>query len=561
MRNGHVSGIAVGLFAALALVWTGAAGAQDKTKKDSKGEKKTEPAGKSDKKDKAAAEEEVEEVEEEEEDAAESQAAKTAADDKAKADYEEEPGEEAEIEEESEEVEEAEEGDVEEEGDEEAVEEEEAPKPPKPKKERAPLPEIPPVGVPIAEGKWVNLYLTSSIVSYYRLALQNLSGPAGTDMTLNHSFVANWIYLGFFGNFWNGRILFDVKGDLAEFITPNQWDDQLDSSDANSFLLDASVSVKPLLGVVPDDFSDFAIKFGRFIPDFGYYHTRNVGLLDVAEYPLIASSMMPFRQVGLELLYSHKYFEVVLGVFNGMRFQQAGAGGSSIWMAPGFDGANSANVVDDNKAKDFLVRVTGKIPIGLRVDAWFWLSRPEFHLATGAHAVTPVFVYGGEAVYENLFDNFIRLKLVAGFNGRTLTYPEDSATGDPVFDSFTQMGILFHAGLRVGQWVEPVVRIEMWNGRAVETAPGVFEGQDPFGQPVPGRTTRDGGAVPADLALLLSHFGMASGATWDLWATFGLNGFLFGDHMRLSVLGTYIRRSNQALGDDFWLTGQVALVL
>jgi hypothetical protein len=213
---------------------------------------------------------------------------------------------------------------------------------------------------------------------------------------------------------------------------------------------------------------------------------------------------------------------------------------SSIWIRPGFDGATLANVVDDNKGKDIMVRLTGKIPIGLSISGYFYLARPEFYVPGANHVIAPAFVYGGEAVYENMLAGHMRLKIVANFTGRTMTYPKLEGGGE-FHPTITQFAFLFHAGLKIGQWVEPVVRAEMWNGRASDylTPATPFEGQSPFGAPVQ----------------------MVDGDTWEMWATGGLNFFLFSDHCRLTLLGTYIHRANDGLPSDFWLTAQAALVI
>jgi hypothetical protein len=54
---------------------------------------------------------------------------------------------------------------------------------------------------------------------------------------------------------------------------------------------------------------------------------------------------------------------------------------------------------------------------------------------------------------------------------------------------------------------------------------------------------------------------MASGATWEMMITGGLNAFLFGDHFRLTLTGSHINRSNTAVRDDFILSLQAAAVI
>ncbi len=478
-------------------------------------------------KDKDADEEADDDVEEEDDEEEES-------------DYEEED-----VEEEEEDVEEEEEADEEDEEevdeeDEEEVDEEDEEEAEEPAKEREPLPEFPGPGVNLTEGKWINLTFNGALVSQYLLAMENLKGENDGKFRYDHSFTVQRILLGFGGDFWERRITFELLGDMGGLM-------RLSSSAGfdSGFLLDASVGIRPLIGLVPEAFEGLHIKVGRFTPGFGYYHVRNEAMLDVASHPLVVTAMMPGRQVGLQLEFSHQYFEIAVGVFNGMRYYAdvdpvSGDIASSIWIMPGFDGATMRNVIDDNKGKDIMVRLTGKIPFGLAISGYLYLARPEFYVPGANHVVAPAFVYGGEAVYENLLAGHMRLKLVANFTGRTMTYPE-LAGGGEFHPSITQFGFLFHAGLKIGQWVEPVVRAEMWNGRASDyRSPLIpFEGQSPFATPVP----------------------MADGDTWSMWATGGLNFFLFSDHCRLTLLGTYIHRANEGLSSDFWLTAQAALVI
>ena len=94
-------------------------------------------------------------------------------------------------------------------------------------------------------------------------------------------------------------------------------------------------------------------------------------------------------------------------------------------------------------------------------------------------------------------------------------------------------------------WMAPLVDAaygtSFWNGRATDFgSPGVFTGQGPDG---------------------LTRGGMASGATWEMMITCGLNAFLFGDHFRLTLTGTHVNRSNTAMRDDFILSLQAAALI
>jgi hypothetical protein len=102
------------------------------------------------------------------------------------------------------------------------------------------------------------------------------------------------------------------------------------------------------------------------------------------------------------------------------------------------------------------------------------------------------------------------------------------------------MSMLLHAGARIGRWVEPMVRFDFYNGLASDFgSPGTYWGPGPFG--------------------VVRQY--ASGDTWEMWLTGGVNGYLFGDHFRMTLAGTYVHRANSMLRDDLWLSLQAAALI
>lgn len=442
---------------------------------------------------------------------------------------------EEEVVEEEEEVEEEVEEETEEEAEEEEVEveeeveetEEEAIEPIE-KEEVEPPATIPPTGVKLVENDWVSLKFIGVFAQYFRFSF---TGIGGDDSDWDDDFVTKRIRTILTGGFWDERVSFLLQGDLAE-AAPFNGPDEVDSG----FLLDARVNIFPFKGFGPEALGGLGIAFGRFIPDFTYYMPRNVGMLDFVEYPLATSTFAVWRQIGTEIMYKHKYFEGVFGIFNGVKYRYNDMGFSTEWIGPGYLGAtlgDGSNLVDDNRAKDYLVKLKGKYPdLGIWVEAFAYIGMPEFYdKASGDHSYGYSMIFGGEAGIDHRFTDMLKLKLLGGFSARSIDYPDGATCNTTACKAYTQTGFFAHVGVQIGRWVEPMVRIDWLNDRGqFLTIEGVA------------------GLMPDE-------------SVWTLWPSAGIKFLLYGDHLQLTLVNTYKHYSNPHFDDSNDVTLQLILLL
>jgi len=405
---------------------------------------------------------------------------------------------------------------------------------PKPKVE-----EFPPPGVVLAQNDWITLKFIGVFAQYFRLTTEGIGDDyentvSGSDNYNNEvDFVTKRIRTILTGNFWKERVSFLLQGDLTETALFN------DGEQDSGFLLDARVDIKPFIGIGPKELSGISISFGRYIPDFTYYMPRNVGLLDFVEYPLVTSSFAPWRQIGIEVSFNHKYFEILGGVFNGMRFRRKpsddpASKDSDMWIAPGYLAATlgkNSNLSDDNNAKDFLVKIKGKYPdYGLWLEVFSYISMPEFYQGD-SHSNGRAITFGGEAGIEHRVTSNLRIKIIGGYSGRWIEFPKNAFCNNTECEAYTQMGFFIHAGALIGRWVEPLVRIDWFNDRgeflAINKVPGLSEGEE----------------------------------VWTLWPSVGLKFPLYGDHVQVTLVDTFKHYANPHMDDSNDFTIQLILLL
>lgn len=242
------------------------------------------------------------------------------------------------------------------------------------------------------------------------------------------------------GGFLDDKIGYHVEGDMVNM---------------EGFLLEAIAVLRPLKAM--------EIRFGRLLPDFTYFMPRNVGKLITIDYPLVTSSFAPWNQVGLELKYEHEYFDIVAGIFNGMRFESEtttnSAGEevtiSSHELAEGYGSATLDNMTDDNLGKDLLFGFIVKPMKGLEVGGYLWYGMPQYHwydvssgdvkddLASLLHA-------GIEARY--LHEEF---SVLAEYSMRRIYYPGST---DVRPDPLVGHGGYLHIGYRFIRMLEVMLR-------------------------------------------------------------------------------------------------------
>jgi len=249
------------------------------------------------------------------------------------------------------------------------------------------------------------------------------------------------------GGFLKDKIGYLIQGDMVN---------------TDGFLLDARASIKPT--------KEIEFRFGRFIPDFTYFMPINVGKLMAIDYPLVTESFAVWRQVGLELIFRQKYFEIYAGVFNGMRFQKktfTDANGkvydvSSNLLASGYMSATLDNLTDDNIGKDLLFRFVIKPPVsGLEMAGYIWYGMPQykwFDAGSGGvrDDIANVVLFGGEVRYI-----YEKLSILGEYAMRRIYYPAGSVNPEGFLISTTPLishGAFLHAGYRVIKPLEIFMR-------------------------------------------------------------------------------------------------------
>lgn len=301
------------------------------------------------------------------------------------------------------------------------------PLPPAPSYHPAPEP-----GIPVVEAGWGHMKLSGVMQ-----ATLSASDLANENESRDVEFAFKRMRLILSGGFLDERVGYYVEGDMAN---------------VGGFLLDARASLKFLRGL--------EVRFGRFIPDFTYFMPANVGRLMTIDYPVVTERFGVFRQVGLETWFRHDYFDIVAGVFNGMRFREEGVV-SSPELMKGFMGADWTNLADDNTGKDFLARLVAKPVEGLEIGGYIWYGIPQYtwyDVAAGrmADEAADMVLFGAEARYLRE-----ELTLLAEYAMRRIYYPDGAL--DPQMlpvepDPRVGHGGFLHAGYRFVKRLELMLR-------------------------------------------------------------------------------------------------------
>ncbi|MFH1434434.1 MAG: hypothetical protein ABIJ56_01840, partial [Pseudomonadota bacterium] len=348
-------------------------------------------------------------------------------------------------------------------------------------------------GITLVKAGWGNMRLFG--ILHAQLAASDLADTADARHT---EFRLARMDLILEGNFWNRKIGYYIEGDMANVA---------------GFLLDARVSVMPAQGL--------EIRIGRFIPDFTYFMPACKSGLMAIDYPLVTSSLAPWHQVGLEIMFRHKYFELIGGVFNGMRFKKTMDPSSHYIsipeMADGYTGATWENLSDDNMGKDVLFTFLVKPVKGLALGGYIYYGMPQYTwrdtgIGEFKDEMANMILYGFEVRYLNekftILAEYAMRRLYYPDGATSLLYNEEerrftypSVSPDPTLSH----GAYLHAGYRFISMLEIMLR---------------------------------GDYFDADLDSDLGQ---------EIWGTLGLNWYLDGIHARMTL--EYILKARQRWKD------------
>ncbi|MFH1434991.1 MAG: hypothetical protein ABIJ56_04665, partial [Pseudomonadota bacterium] len=271
-----------------------------------------------------------------------------------------------------------------------------APKPPKNPDEPAPDD-----GISLVKAGWGEMKISG--VMQVLLMLQDITDEGSTDLTSDEGkdlgFRIKRMRIIITGGFLDNKIGYLIQGDMIN---------------EDGFLLDARAIIRPFKGI--------ELRFGRMVPNFTYYMPQNTGRLMLIDYPVVTAKFATWWQVGLDASYVHEYFEIIFGIYNGVRFKHedvsdvrgdGSAHVSSPQLAGGYMSATSSNLKDNDTGKDILVRILGKPFKGFTFGAYLWYGLPQYaYWAAGSDIASEEPVdsradlvhFGVEARYLN--DNF-----------------------------------------------------------------------------------------------------------------------------------------------------------
>jgi phosphate-selective porin len=182
------------------------------------------------------------------------------------------------------------------------------------------------------------------------------------------------------------------------------------------------------------------IAFGRFLPNYTLYMPVSTAKLEMINYPVTTSAFATWRQVGIQTTTKTEYVDFNLGLFNG---------GDVI-----VGGEN--NMVDNNDAKDFLLRADFKVPLEgakCRVGGYTWMGSAP---ATGFPE--------DETLGNNRYGGFAKLdypinEMTLKIRGEFVMASTDWGDPDDPVEWKTQ-AYFAHAGLQVCPKIEVLARYE-----------------------------------------------------------------------------------------------------
>lgn len=221
-------------------------------------------------------------------------------------------------------------------------------------------------GISLVKAGWGEMKISS--VMQALLVLQDITDKGNTDLYGDEGkdleFKIKRMRIIITGGFLDNKIGYLIQGDMIN---------------EDGFLLDARAIFRPFKGI--------ELRIGRMVPSFTYYMPQNTGRLMLIDYPVVIAKFATWWQVGLDAAYKHEYFEIIFGLYNGVRFKQDGyadeQGGQSIdvsspELAKGYMSATSSNLKDNDTGKDILVRILGKPFKGFTFGAYLWYGLPQY---------------------------------------------------------------------------------------------------------------------------------------------------------------------------------------
>ena len=253
---------------------------------------------------------------------------------------------------------------------------------------------------------------------------------------------------------FRGQIIDDrVKYFVQLELNPQEGDLNSPYATENNlpYLLDAKLGLK----LIPYT----TLWAGRYAPKFTYFNSLNVARLGLIEFPLMNKYFgAGQRQTGLDIDIDHRYFDMALGVSNGLNYQS--------WVErlnpEDRKGAGLGNVgwSDENTQKDFYATIAAKPVKTLRIWAGYWYGRPNDYFRTKSGNLKPhdakVDIMDGGLAYLSSFG----LTLMGEFFYTTLKYDNDMPSGQPRDKDFIELAAMSYYG-RLGFNMKELVGVPL----------------------------------------------------------------------------------------------------
>jgi hypothetical protein len=177
---------------------------------------------------------------------------------------------------------------------------------------------------------------------------------------------------------------------------------------------------------------------GRFAPDFTFFNPVSVARLGLIDYPLMNQFLTVQRQTGADVSIDHTFFELDIGVTNGLNFDTYAA-----LLNPADrneQGLGNDGFGDENTMKDVFGSIAFKPVDGLRIWGGYWWGNPLDYFEEKSdgeikphHVKTQLFNAG--LAYFARFG----LTIMGEFYYSKLKYDNDSVTGVERDDDFLEL--------------------------------------------------------------------------------------------------------------------------
>ncbi len=175
------------------------------------------------------------------------------------------------------------------------------------------------------------------------------------------------------------------------------------------------------------------IKVGRYLSQFMYMMPRNTADLYMISYPLVLYKLGVWRQFSIESMTETRYLDVIVGLYNGP----------------------PNNWGDDNKYKDYNLKIRVKPAPWIHVGAFVWVGMPRATAEASTKLYAVDVTYGGE-IYIHFWEDRVKL-LAEGLARSRLDHLSRWR------DSGTAYGLYVHGSVQLTRQFELLGRFDFFD--------------------------------------------------------------------------------------------------